>query len=145
MNYDCCKGVIGFLLLALLATVTQATTILQQSLPVMTKSAELIFEGTVVGLQTERSDKHIYTWVTFEITDVIKGDYHDSVIELRYLGGAVAGMRVEIAEMSLPEVGEAGIYLVESTSRKTVHPLIGWGQGHFLVKPDKKNSQVKNL
>jgi len=137
------KSVISFLLLVLLTTVVQATTVLQQSLPAMTKNAELIFEGTVVGLQAERSGKRIYTWVTFEVTDVIKGDYHDSIIKLRYLGGKVADMRIEIAEMSLPKMGEVGIYLVESTSKQTVHPLIGWGQGHFLVKSDKKTARLK--
>jgi len=74
---------------------------------------------------------------------VIEGDYADDVIELRYLGGTVVDMRSVIAEMEFPEIGETGIYFVESTSNQLVHPLIGWGQGHFLLKAESRSARLK--
>jgi len=38
--------------------------------------------------------------------------------------------------MRLPAFGERGIYLVESLDRHAVHPLRGWGQGHFILRDD---------
>ncbi len=40
--------------------------------------------------------------------------------------------------MQMPEVGEQGIYFVESLQRRQVHPLYGWAQGHFLVVADER-------
>ena len=36
--------------------------------------------------------------------------------------------------MSLPKVGETGIYFVESPYVRQVNPLLGWSQGHFLIE-----------
>ena len=38
----------------------------------------------------------------------------------------------------MPEIGERGIYFVESLQRRQVHPLYGWSQGHFLVMADER-------
>ena len=38
--------------------------------------------------------------------------------------------------MVLPETNEHGIYFVESKTRRQVHPLYGWAQGHFVVVVD---------
>ncbi|MDZ7664865.1 MAG: hypothetical protein U5K27_05970 [Desulfotignum sp.] len=39
--------------------------------------------------------------------------------------------------LKFPQPGERGIYFVESLERMQVHPLYGWSQGHFLVRPDE--------
>ena len=42
-----------------------------------------------------------------------------------------------VSDMKVPQVGERGIYFVESLERSQVHPLYGWSQGHFIVKTDE--------
>ena len=41
-----------------------------------------------------------------------------------------------VSDMQVPQVGEHGIYFVESLVRSQVHPLYGWSQGHFIVETD---------
>ena len=43
---------------------------------------------------------------------------------------------MSISDMKVPQVGERGIYFVESLERSQVHPLYGWSQGHFIVEMD---------
>ena len=78
---------------------------------------------------------------TFEIIAELKGDDDGELIELRYMGGLVGQLKLEVAEMDLPELGETGIYFVESTVNQQVNPLVGWGQGRFLIKVDSKTGQ----
>jgi hypothetical protein len=39
--------------------------------------------------------------------------------------------------MQIPELGEQGIYFVESLARDQVHPLYGWTQGHLRLSRSK--------
>jgi len=52
MNQIRRNSMISLFVLLLITSVVQATTIVQQSLQALTKNAELIFEGTVVGIQS---------------------------------------------------------------------------------------------
>ena len=65
-------------------------------------------------------------------------DEHGDVpgLELRFSGGTVNGETVEVSGLRLPEVGEQGIYFIESVSRNLVNPLLGWSQGHYLILED---------
>ena len=40
---------------------------------------------------------------------------------------------VVVADMQMPEIGELGIYFVETLSEQQIHPLFGWQQGHYLI------------
>jgi hypothetical protein len=85
----------------------------------------------------ETGPRQIHTYVTFRILDIIKGNYPQDTLILRFLGGTVGNVTMGVSDMVLPEPGEHGIYFVESLKRMQVHPLYGWSQGHFLVRPDK--------
>jgi hypothetical protein len=77
----------------------------------------------------------IHTYVRFEVLDVLKGDTPGAVLELRFLGGTVGTQRLDVTDMTMPEMGESGLYFVESLSSPQVNPLVGWAQGHFLIEP----------
>ena len=67
------------------------------------------------------------------MVDVVKGTYNQPEITLRFLGGTVGEIGLNVSDSTLPELGEAGIYFVESLERFQVNPLYGMDQGHFLI------------
>lgn len=116
-----------------------ATSVLQVSLDEIIQKSQFVFEGKVTSLETEKnSQKRIHTYITFEITDIIKGEYNSNIIKLRFLGGTVGDLTLAVGDMQYPKEGEHGIYFVESLDRFQVNPLYGWSQGHFLVERDAK-------
>jgi hypothetical protein len=114
-----------------------ASSVRQITMNEMLQQCQFVFEGTVVALEArENSQNRIHTYVTFEIQDIIKGSYSDNTITLSFLGGTIGNVTMAVGDMVFPKTGEHGIYFVESLERSQVHPLYGWSQGHFLVRPD---------
>lgn len=114
-----------------------ASSVRQITIDEMLQQCQFVFEGTVLTLEAEEnSQKRIHTYVTFEIQDIIKGEYSSDTITLSFLGGTVGDVTMGVSDMKVPQVGEHGIYFVESLERSQVHPLYGWSQGHFLVQSD---------
>lgn len=114
-----------------------AASVRQVNIDEMLEQCQFVFEGNVVSVEArENSQKRIHTYVTFEIRDVIKGDYPSDSITLSFLGGTVGDVTMAVSDMKFPQIDEHGIYFVESLSKAQVHPLYGWSQGHFLVEAD---------
>ena len=111
---------------------------LEMSMSEITEVAELIFEGTVVSVESREDGPEgpIHTYVVFEVLDVIKGDWPEATLELRFLGGGVGDKHFQVMESNIPRLGEHGVYFVESPEIFYVNPILGWAQGHFLVKRD---------
>lgn len=99
------------------------------------REAELIFQGRVVLRESRRVRQgDIVTYVTFELVDILKGSFTGSRLTLEYLGGTAGSLTLNIPEVQIPQTGEEGIYFVETLKSQQVHPLIGFEQGHFLIK-----------
>jgi hypothetical protein len=115
-----------------------ATTILEMDIDKIAADAEFVFEGEVINSETRQDSNSgiISTYATFRINDVVKGDYSADTVELKFMGGAFNGQIVQVSGMRIPELGEQGIYFVESMSRELINPLIGWSQGHFIIVDD---------
>lgn len=114
-----------------------AASVRQVTMDEMLLQCHFVFEGKVLALEAKiNSPKRIRTYVTFEIQDVIKGEYSSDTITLSFLGGSVGNVSMAVSDMKVPQVGEHGIYFVESLERPQVNPLYGWSQGHFLVQSD---------
>jgi len=115
-----------------------AASVKAVSMDEMAQASQFVFEGKVLAIEAKKvGNNRIYTYVTFAIQDIMKGQHIAKTITLRFLGGSVGDLAMVIADMELPEVGEHGIYFVESLKRHQVNPLYGWQQGHFLVESDK--------
>lgn len=129
------KSVLALLLLVLLANSSVASTVLSMEVDELVGQSELIFEGVVLqhDVQQEFGTGIINTYVTFAVVDVVKGEFDPDQLELKFAGGTLNGETVEISGLVLPEVGEEGIYFVESISRNLINPLLGWSQGHYLI------------
>ncbi len=115
-----------------------ASSVLHVSVDEMVSQCQLVFEGHVLASEARLKDNgQIHTLVTFEITEIIKGEYPDHTITLSFLGGTVGDISMGVSDMEFPQDGERGIYFVESVDREQVHPFYGWSQGHFLVETDE--------
>ena len=124
-----------FALILIFTHSTFSSVILKRTFSEVVNGAELVFEGRVISKETRLSPESgkPFTYYTFEILDVIKGTYAESFLEIGYMGGQWHGLKLEITEMKMPEVGEQGIYFVETLDKQQVHPLFGWQQGHYRV------------
>ncbi|MCH7671768.1 MAG: hypothetical protein IIC59_12275 [Proteobacteria bacterium] len=110
----------------------------------LTADAEFIFEGEVVLTETRQdsNSRIISTYVTFNVIDVMKGDYDAASIELKFMGGVFDGRIMQVSGLKIPQLGEQGIYFVESTSRDLINPLLGWSQGHFIIIVDDGERRI---
>ena len=113
----------------------QATSIRQLSFDQVAKQAELVFEGEVVAVEARwNADRsHIQTFVTFRITEVLKGSHAPTSLTLSFVGGTVANTTEKFDGLIYPKFGENGIYFVENVSRPQLNPLVGWSQGHYKI------------
>jgi hypothetical protein len=121
-----------------------ATTILGMDIDKVAAEAEFVFEGVVINSETRQNSNSgiISTYVTFQINDIVKGDYSGNSVELKFMGGAFNGQIVQVSGMRIPEMDEQGIYFVESMSRDLINPLIGWSQGHFIIIDDNGTRRI---
>ena len=112
-----------------------ASSVLAVSVEQLSKESQLVFEGEVIGMTSDFNGNQtgIHTYVTFRVVDVVKGTYNQPEITLRFLGGTVGEISLDVSDSTLPGFGETGIYFVESLDRFQVNPLYGMDQGHFLI------------
>jgi hypothetical protein len=113
-----------------------ASSVLQTSFDELCLESDLIFEGRVVAVEGRQDPNTPFIWthVSIEVIEVIGGQLDTGRIELSFLGGRASGRRLQVARMEVPQVGEHGVYFVESRLRRQVHPLLGWEQGHFRIQ-----------
>ena len=129
------------ILLALLkADPAKSSVVLRVSFDQVVQGSELIFEGQVVSKEPRPSpiNGKPFTYFTIQIIDVIKGSYMSPTIEIGFMGGQLGEFTLKVSDMRMPELGERGVYFVESLTEQQVHPFFGWHQGHYLVIPDQQ-------
>ncbi len=129
---------IGIGLAIAISCAAHASTVREVDFAEAVNGSELVFEGVVVSKYTgiSRETGQPFTYFLFHIQEVIKGTYRDQTITLGYLGGPKDDRFLVVTGMKMPDVGESGIYFVESLSRQQVHPLYGWQQWHLLKYVD---------
>ncbi len=129
----------------LFSLASQASSINRVSFSKVAQDAELVFQGTVLSKETRLigPSRTPFTYFTFQITDVIKGNYASDKIELGYMGGPKGKQTLNVSDMVMPQTDEEGIYFVESLSQKQVHPLLGWQQGHYRVVEDPQSGEKR--
>jgi len=130
----------------LLVSPLEATTILGMNIDEVAQGAELIFEGKVVEHNVrENASGMIVTYVTFRIEELIKGEYDEPLLELKFTGGRLGRQIMEISGLRIPSPNEEGIYFVESVNRNLVNPLLGWSQGHYLIYEQSGERRVSTV
>ncbi len=122
-----------------------ATAIQQMGLSEVLNGSELVFEGRVVGAEVRPGpdQRQIYTYVTFQVMDVIKGKAPGDTVQLAFTGGSLGDLTLHVSDMHIPSIGERGFYFVESLQRPQTNPFYGWDQGHYVVRADPVDGQEK--
>lgn len=130
---------------SLLPSVCPATSVEQISTDQLIAGSELVIDARVTAVQVRPAGPRAlpYTYATLEVIDVIKGNYAKRAIELGFMGGTLQGQTFTITDMHPPQIGERGIYFIESLSRQQVHPLYGWDQGHYVVRADVPTGEYR--
>ena len=135
-----------FVSCALLANPLRATTILAMNIDEVAQGAELIFEGKVVEHNVrENAAGMIVTYVTFSIEELIKGEFDETLLELKFTGGRRGDQIMKVSGLRIPKLNEEGIYFVESVYRNLINPLLGWSQGHYLIYEQNGERRVKTV
>lgn len=119
-----------------------ATTLVKRGFNEAIERSGFIFEGEVLSKYTSFSEDNltIYTFVTFSKRDVLKGTIPNEQIELRFVGGEVNGIVLNVPGMPTFEIGEKGIYFLkfEYDPTKTISPVYGFENGKFLIQTDSQ-------
>lgn len=143
------RNIIILILFLLISPQAFATTVLKVEFDELAKKSEFVFEGKVLSKQVRRSPitGRPCTYFVFSITDVIKGTQGQPSIELCFAGGSIMidgkMMTMSVSDMTMPTLGETGVYFVDTLNAELTHPFLGWNQGHYLVKEDA--SKVKRV
>ena len=124
-----------------------ATTILGMDIDEIANQAELIFEGEVLVRETRQNNNTgiINTYVTFQIYDIVKGEFNGDSIELKFMGGTFQEQTVHVSGLTIPSEGEHGIYFVESLNLDLINPLLGWSQGHFIIIDRDREARISTV
>jgi len=127
----------------LVLTRTNATTVVPPTFEEMTDRADLVFVGKVVELKAEwqvaGTNQAIFTLVEFHTEEILKGTAPAS-ISLRFLGGKVGGMTLEVVAVPICEAGVRVLLFVEGNGVQFC-PLVGVYHGKFGVRKDDKSSR----
>ena len=111
----------------------QATVLVTLSFDDLVKQSVLIFQGRVTGHEVAARGELVYTMVSFDVEDVLKGSLPDSTLSLGFVGGTIGQVKVEISGQYIPAVGDHGLYFVSKDGAGKINPLTGWYQGAFLI------------
>src|SRR5947209_6203544 len=123
------KNVLPILLIAATLATANATTVVAPTFEQLVGQAELVFQGTVTDVKSvwegQGAQRHIETYVTFQVADKVKGDAGSSYT-IRMLGGKVGEDALVIDGAPRFEVGDREILFVEHNFDQFV-PLVGIG------------------
>ena len=131
----------SFFLLACLVfalPAVRATTVVPPTFDQLVNQAELIFQGTVTDLRPqwmgEGAERHIVTFVTFQIDDPIKGALNQSYT-IRMFGGTLDGQTMEATDTPRFKMGDRDILFVEHNGTQFI-PLVGIMHGRFRIQSE---------
>ena len=138
LNHMKIKYLLPLTLIAISFTYITATTVIPPTFEQLVQQAELIFQGTVTDVRSvwegEGAQRHINTYVTFQIGENMKGNAGSSYT-IRILGGSVGDETMEVTDTPKFKMGDRDILFVEHNNDQFV-PLVGINNGRFHVQRD---------
>lgn len=101
----------------------------------LSADADLVFQGTVTGIQYAASVEGIpHTFVTYRVEDVLKGAYSAPTLTLRFIGGVkIEGnvmRKLSVSHAPRFETGQQDLLMVKGNTQ-TQCPLVRCAQGRF--------------
>src|SRR6266550_7944566 len=132
-------GVAGLLVLARV----NATSVVPPTFEEMADRAESIFVGKVVGSKADwrvaGTNQAIFTVVEFRAEEILKGTA-EALVRLRFLGGTVGGVTLEVVAVPQFKAGDRVLLFVEGNGVQFC-PLVGVYHGKFGVRKDDKSGR----
>jgi hypothetical protein len=121
----------------------KATTVVPPTFEEMADRADLIFVGKVIGSQSgwqvAGTNQAIFTRVEFHTEEILKGTAA-ATVQLRFLGGTVSGVTMEVVDVPQFKAGDRVLLFVEGNGLQFC-PLVGVYHGKFGVRKDDKGSR----
>lgn len=137
------KYVLPFALIGIAFARLTATTVIPPTFERLVQQAEVIFQGTVTDVRSiwegEGAQRHIDTYITFQIGENVKGNAGSSYT-IRILGGTVGDETMEVTDTPKFKVGDSDILFVEHNNDQFV-PLVGINNGRFHVQRDEQTGR----
>src|SRR5947207_14914 len=126
---------IGLMLaLAALATPLRATTVQKMELPELVSIADNIVQGRVEAVESRYEQNRIYTYVSVNVDEPIKGARRQTVL-LRQLGGRVGDRMLWVAGMPQYKTADQVILFLK-TRQDGTFDVIGLNQGKYDIVND---------
>lgn len=132
-----CIDLVTLFFLLLCSNSVLATTIKAFSFDELVTQSNLIIQAKVIEVKAIGSGYSIHTQVTFEILDVIKGNYSQANLTLSFAGGTLNNKVQKIVGLRYPKVNEEGIYFIRLSNTPSINPILGWDQGHYILQYDE--------
>ena len=137
------KHLLPLALIGIALSGASATTVIPPTFEQLVGQAEFIFQGTVTNTQSvwtgEGAQRHIETYVTFQVEDNVKGQAGASYT-IQLLGGTVGDETLEISDTPKFKVGDRDILFVEHNNDQFV-PLVGISYGRFHIQRDQQTGR----
>lgn len=130
--------------LALVSSAALAARPGDLSIDQLTRNAGAIVEGQVTAVRSDWTSNHtqIYTTVTLQVSQVLKGSISGSHMDLRLLGGTVDDITMMIVDQPAFEVNERVFLFLRPNYEVRDIPLVGQSAGKFRVEVDANGADV---
>jgi hypothetical protein len=106
----------------------------QKSLDDLADEADVVVLGEVTDITSYQDDDGIYTIVTLEVEQAIKGETGQEV-EVRVPGGEVNGIGLWVEDAPIFQTGERVVVFLEETNAAL--EVCGWSEGKFTIEGDR--------
>ena len=137
------KHILFLAIIALAFSRINATTVIPPTFDQLVEQAELIFQGTVTDVRSvwegEGAQRHIDSYVTFQVQDSVKGTAGASYT-IRMLGGTVGDETMQVTDSPKFKVGDRDILFVEHNGQQFV-PLVGIMHGRFRIQREAQTGR----
>jgi hypothetical protein len=106
--------------------------------------ADVIVSGRVTATSTawDRNVNAIYTYITLDVAEVLKGDVAPGLLTVKQLGGAVDGVVLSITDQATFRLGEDVLVYLESRPRDgTLYTSALW-QGKWELQAAQRGQKI---
>ena len=134
----------ALLLIVLVPGLSQAANGPRWSMSDLASFADVVVTGRVASVTSGWDSKvnAIYTYVTVDVGEVLKGDIADAQITVKQLGGVAGGVGLSISDQAMFSVGEDVLLYLEARPRDaTLYTTALW-QGKWAVRHDARGQQI---
>ena len=100
----------------------------------LTGFSDVIVRGRVTSVAVASDASGVYTYVSLDVAEVLKGAIADRQITIKQLGGRIGSTALQIAGQPTFEVGEDALLFLEVRPRDHTLSVTAQWQGKFTIK-----------